>query len=131
MVGLSWADSAKLAKWLTSLAPRPFAVEECTDDPRLNKQQGKQSQIDRAPNISRDAQHVKLSDKLSNLHSIIEAPPLGWDVRRIQEYFIWAKKVSDGCKDANPGLANQLDELYRNGHFKLKGKQYKCHPDYS
>jgi len=108
-----------------------WAVGECSDDPNQNKQQRKQAQIDHAPHISEDAKHVKLADKLSNLHSIIEAPPSGWDQHRIQDYFVWAKRVSDGCKDANPGLADQLEELYKSATFTLKGKTYKCHPDYA
>lgn len=33
--------------------------------------------------------------KLHNLESIRRSPPVGWGVRRIQAYFIWAKQVTD------------------------------------
>lgn len=35
-----------------------------------------------------------------------------------------------GCKDANPGLASQLDTLFRTATFEHEGKVFKCHPSY-
>lgn len=57
--------------------------------------------------------------------------PIGWTPARVQEYFVWAKRVSDGCMDANPGLADELEKLYRQGEFTVRGKTYKAHPNYS
>ena len=33
--------------------------------------------------------------KLHNLESIRRSPPVGWGLKRIQAYFIWAKQVTD------------------------------------
>ncbi|GAA5859620.1 hypothetical protein JCM8547_006166 [Rhodosporidiobolus lusitaniae] len=107
-------------------------VLECSDDKDLPSHARKQAQIDTAPHKSVEAKHVKLADKLSNLTDLIsvEGRPRGWSVKRIQEYFIWSKRVTDSCKHVNPGLGDQLEALYRSGTFAHGGKEYKCHPDY-
>ncbi|GAA5898577.1 hypothetical protein JCM6882_000870 [Rhodosporidiobolus microsporus] len=106
-------------------------VLECSDDKTLNKEARKQAQIDSAAHKSDEAKHVKLADKLSNLTDLIseEGRPRGWSVERIQEYFIWSKRVTDSCKSVNPGLGDQLDALYQTATFvHADGKTYKCHP---
>ncbi|GAA6008159.1 uncharacterized protein JCM10292_001865 [Rhodotorula paludigena] len=107
-------------------------VLECSDDKALSKEARKQAQIDSAPHKSDEAKHVKLADKLSNLRDLMssEGRPSGWSVQRIQEYFVWSKRVTDSCIHVNPGIGAQLDEIYRQGTFEVKGKTYKCHPDY-
>ncbi|GAA6031935.1 hypothetical protein JCM8097_003350 [Rhodosporidiobolus ruineniae] len=107
-------------------------VLECSDDKLLNKEARKQAQIDTAAHKSDEAKHVKLADKLSNLTDLISVHgrPKGWSVHRIQEYFIWSKRVTDQCVHVNPGIGAQLEELYRGATFEHGGKRYKCHPDY-
>lgn len=41
--------------------------------------------------------HAELADKLANLSDLLSerGTPVGWQPKRIQEYFIWAKKVTD------------------------------------
>lgn len=72
-------------------------VEECTDDKALLKNERKRMQVAKAASKSDEAKHVKLADKLSNLTSLAskEGVPAGWSVSRIQEYFVWAKQVTD------------------------------------
>ena len=84
-----------------------------------------------------------------------EGRPSGWPVERIQvrllslpslrserhfltpgpnirqEYFVWAKKVTDACRSVNPGLAEELETIYREGQFEHGGQTYRCHPSYS
>ncbi|SGY30271.1 BQ5605_C002g01137 [Microbotryum silenes-dioicae] len=105
-------------------------VMECTDDGTLSKAERKQTQIDRAPSRSFRAKQVKLADKWSNLTDLTIDVPVGWTAQRVQEYFIWGKKVVDGCKGANPGMEAELDELFKWGTFKHEGKEYECHPTY-
>ncbi|GBC04655.1 hypothetical protein RclHR1_00580020 [Rhizophagus clarus] len=48
--------------------------------------------------------------------------------KKKKEYYIWAKKVTDGARGINQKLEEQLDEIYANGIFVLQGEEYKCHP---
>lgn len=71
-----------------------------------------------------------------------------------QEYFVWSQQVTarkpslpsflsfhrspssllaslfTACAHVNPGIAAQLEELYKTGMFLHSGKTYKCHPNY-
>ncbi|ORY75006.1 HD domain-containing protein 3 [Leucosporidium creatinivorum] len=108
-------------------------VMECSDDPSLNKAARKQAQIDHAPHKSWDAKHVKLADKLSNLTDLSSpgGVPIGWTRERVEEYFQWGKRVTDAIgKDANPGLSEQLEELYTKATFEFGGKTWKALPGY-
>lgn len=39
------------------------------------------------------AKLVKLADKLYNLRDLERGTPVGWDKRRVKEYFKWSKEV--------------------------------------
>jgi (p)ppGpp synthase/HD superfamily hydrolase len=52
-------------------------VEEVTNDPALSSEENKQRQVDHAPNMSMDAQLVKLADRLYNIRDLKNAA--GWD----------------------------------------------------
>ncbi|KAL7420730.1 hypothetical protein Q5752_004681 [Cryptotrichosporon argae] len=104
-------------------------VDECSDDPAMSGPQRKAEQVRTAPTRSREAQMVKLADKLHNLESIRRSPPVGWSVRRVQAYFVWAKQVTDICALAHPPLAARLQELYETAYTRVNGAYYPCHPD--
>lgn len=88
--------------------------------------------------ISRE---VADSSKLHNLESIRRSPPVGWGVRRIQAYFMWAKQVTDGesplesllltevCAPANAELAARLQKLYETAYTRVEGEYFPCHPE--
>ena len=61
--------------------------QECTDPPDLSARARKDLQVATAPKKSKEAQQVKLADKLHNLRSILEDPPVGWTAKRCQDYF--------------------------------------------
>ncbi|CAB4397227.1 HD domain-containing protein 3-like protein [Rhizophagus irregularis] len=103
-------------------------VAECTDDKSLEKEERQRLQIEHTPHISKQAKEVKLADKLYNLRDIMKDAPIGWSKKRVQEYYIWAKKVTDGARGINQKLEEQLDDIYANGVFVLQGEEYKCHP---
>ncbi|ORX33456.1 hypothetical protein BD324DRAFT_639852 [Kockovaella imperatae] len=103
-------------------------VEECTDNTALSGQERKAEQVRTAGSKSKEAQQVKLADKLHNLESIRRSPPDGWTARRVQNYFIWAKEVTDACAEAHPPLADRLERLYKTAYTKVNGKYYPCHP---
>ncbi|XP_067136274.1 guanosine-3',5'-bis(diphosphate) 3'-pyrophosphohydrolase MESH1 [Centruroides vittatus] len=91
-------------------------VVEVTDDKTLPKAVRKQAQIDTAAGLSHEAKLVKLADKLSNLRDLERATPIGWNEKRVQEYFIWASKVVEGLKGTNERL-----EMLLNKCFQLRG----------
>ncbi|RIA87973.1 HD domain-containing 3 [Glomus cerebriforme] len=103
-------------------------VAECTDDKTLEKAEIKRLQIEHTPHLSKQAKEVKLADKLYNLRDIKREAPIGWSKERVQEYVIWAKKVTDGARGTNQMLEEQLNEIYSKGVFEFQGEQYKCHP---
>lgn len=61
---------------------------------------------------------MKLADKLYNLRDLKRATPVGWSEDRVSEYFVWAKKVTDGIstssglKGTNVKLDKLLEEIY-------------------
>jgi guanosine-3',5'-bis(diphosphate) 3'-pyrophosphohydrolase len=84
-------------------------VAEVTDDKSLDKADRKRLQIEHAPHISREAQLVKLADKICNVRDVARTPPPGWTLSRRQEYFDWAKRVVDGLRGASPALEAAFD----------------------
>jgi hypothetical protein len=40
------------------------------------------------------------------------ATPIGWTEKRVEEYFVWAKKVTDGCKGVDEKMESILADLY-------------------
>ncbi|CAG8489308.1 12405_t:CDS:10 [Ambispora gerdemannii] len=105
-------------------------VEECTDDKSLPRLDRKRLQIESTPHKSNKAKAIKLADKLNNLRDLVRATPIGWSIQRVQEYFIWAKKVTDGIEGVNEKLEAELDELYRDATLEFEGQTYKGHPEY-
>jgi guanosine-3',5'-bis(diphosphate) 3'-pyrophosphohydrolase len=87
-------------------------VLEVTDDQLLPPVLRKRLQVIKAPHTSPMAKLVKLADKLCNIQDILHAPPAGWDVRRKQKYFDWAKEVVDGVRGTNSRLEKAFDEAY-------------------
>lgn len=88
-------------------------VAEVTDNKHLPKAERKRLQVERAHLRSYEAKLIKLSDKIDNLLSLLDDPPLGWDVKRIQGYFVWSKFVVEGLKGTNGNLEKQIDDLFR------------------
>ncbi|XGW23570.1 hypothetical protein V3C99_005639 [Haemonchus contortus] len=86
-------------------------VKECTDDKSLPKDVRKKAQIENAPKHSHKAKLVHLADKLYNLRDIERQTPIGWDRRRVKEYFKWSKEVIAGMKGTNENLEMTLDDL--------------------
>ena len=87
-------------------------VAEVTDDKALPKAERKRQQIEHAATISEKAKLVKLADKICNLRDVANSPPSGWDLRRRQEYFDWAKEVIDRLRGVNHGLEAVFDRAY-------------------
>ncbi|CAG8490417.1 6733_t:CDS:2 [Cetraspora pellucida] len=103
-------------------------VEEVTDDKSLQTAERKRLQIEHTPHISDKAKLVKLADKLYNLRDMQRSVPVNWSKDRVQEYFVWSKKVTDGAKGISQLLDDQLEDLYQNGTFELDNETYESYP---
>jgi guanosine-3',5'-bis(diphosphate) 3'-pyrophosphohydrolase len=68
-------------------------VMEVTDDKKLEKQERKWRQIEKAPGLSPRAKTIKLADKIANLTDLIASPPADWPLERQQQYVDWSNKV--------------------------------------
>ena len=90
-------------------------VAEVTDDKALPKEARKQIQIDTAHKKSPEAKLVKLADKLHNLRSLDsdDGVPVGWEEKRVQEYFVWAYNVVKGLRGSNDRMEMELDILFK------------------
>lgn len=94
-------------------------VEEVTDDTQLPKADRKRLQIEHAPHLSREAQHVKLADKIANVRSVTETPPTNWPLKRRQEYLDWADHVVSGLRGVNAPLEAFYDAVVAEGRRVL------------
>jgi (p)ppGpp synthase/HD superfamily hydrolase len=88
-------------------------VAEVTDDKSLKKAERKRLQIDTAATKSRQARLLKIADKTSNLRSMADSPPTGWDLDRRDDYVRWAEEVVAGCRGLNDVLERAFDEAAR------------------
>jgi guanosine-3',5'-bis(diphosphate) 3'-pyrophosphohydrolase len=79
-------------------------VMEVTDDKKLEKQERKRIQIEKAPRLSPRAKVIKLADKIANLTDILTSPPAHWSLERRQQYVDWSNKVIAGCRGHNASL---------------------------
>lgn len=76
-------------------------ILDCTDDKTQTKYDRKKHQIEHSLEISESAVLVKLVDKISNLNSMLEIPPVGWSINRILGYTIWSKRVVNSLSNNN------------------------------
>ena len=85
-------------------------VLEVTDDKNQDKLDRKAAQVAHAPHLSRDAQALKLADKISNVFDVAFSKPVDWPVERQLEYFDWASRVVAGLRGCNSALEALFDE---------------------
>lgn len=105
-------------------------VSEVSDDKSLGKVERKKLQIEHAKHISNGGKLIKLADKLSNLHSIIDdGDDAPWDREVCQGYFIWAKHVCENAYGVNEKLDSLLKDLFINGKLNMEGGEYPVIPE--
>jgi (p)ppGpp synthase/HD superfamily hydrolase len=88
-------------------------VEEVTDDKTLDREARKIQQVLAAPGKTLRARMIKIADKIANLRSIADSPPLGWSSRRKREYIAWARDVVAACGPTNARLEALFEEAVR------------------
>ena len=103
-------------------------VEEVSDNKSLPKEQRKRLQILNAEDKSDDAKLLALADKIANLEDLSRGPegiPMGWTVKRIQSYFVWAKRVYDnGLKGQNKRLDKCFNTIIKGEFEYFDGNNY-------
>ena len=82
-----------------------------TDDKSLRWQMRKQAQIDHAAGSSSRVVALKLADKVSNLYSLRDTPPHGWDAAEIRKYIDWAHAVVSRLPEGNAELLAQYEGI--------------------
>lgn len=85
-------------------------VLEVSDDKSLDKPVRKATQIEHAPHLSKDAQALKLADKISNVFDVAFNKPIDWAPERQLEYFDWASRVVAGLRGCNSALEAEFDQ---------------------
>ena len=101
-------------------------VEEVTDDKYLPKAERKRLQIEHAPHLSSQAQLVKLADKISNVRSMMLAPPLDWPHERRLAYLNWTEQVVAGLRGCNVALEALYDECLRASREQLAAERHQA-----
>jgi guanosine-3',5'-bis(diphosphate) 3'-pyrophosphohydrolase len=94
-------------------------VQEVTDDKSLPPAVRKRLQVEHAPHLSAQAKAIKLADKISNLHDLLDSPPVNWSAARQQEYLLWTEEVVNGLRGTNPALEAQYDKILQDGKKSL------------
>lgn len=87
-------------------------VRELTDDMRLHSHLRKQLEVAHAPNMSAEAQAIKVADKLSNVRAIYSSPPEGWSLERKRDYCEFARALVQSCPEAPKGLVERFEQAY-------------------
>jgi hypothetical protein len=83
-------------------------VLEVTDDKSLPREERKRLQVETAPHKPARTRMLKIADKIANLRSIAESPPVGWSPRRKREYVAWAREVVAACGPTNEMLETRF-----------------------
>lgn len=75
-------------------------VEDVTDDITLSSAERKHLEIQAAASGTREAQSIKVADKISNLRALITTPPVGWSIERRLNYCHFARNLVAVCTQA-------------------------------
>ncbi len=74
-------------------------INECSDDKSLAKVERKKLQIEHFRGASCEAKCIKLADKLDNLTSLLNDPPLMWSPQVVKGYALWSWAVVSSNTD--------------------------------
>ncbi len=86
-------------------------VRAVTDDKRLPQHVRKRLQIEHAPQAPARVANLKTADKISNLRSILDAPPPRWPEERRAQYVAWAHAVVTRLHGIHPELLRQYEAI--------------------
>ena len=94
-------------------------VLELSDDKSLPKPVRKRLQVEHAGNLSSRARLVKIADKISNIHDIMDSPPVGWSCEERLNYIVWAEEVINRLRGTNENLERYFDTLCSEAKKKI------------
>lgn len=97
-------------------------VVEVSDDKALKKKQRKQLQVDTAGRLSREAQMIRVADKIANLEDIAAHPPRDWSKKRKRKYVDWATEVVRKCRKCPAPLKQKFVKVRDELQATLGGK---------
>lgn len=103
-----------------------MTIAELTDDPALSYQQQMQNHIDHAPQMSLNAQLVKLADRLHNLSCLLDNPPSNWTQAEIADYFAWSQQLLAAFQGVNKHLEKRLAKVIK--AFERNQEHSSCTP---
>lgn len=83
-------------------------IQEVTNDPDLSSDENKAKQIEDAPDMSLDAQLVKLADRVYNVRDLYIATP-SWSAEKIAAYYNWGELLLEALRGTNFGLELALE----------------------
>ncbi len=86
-------------------------VQEVTNDPDLDSEENKWRQIEHAPNMSMEAQLVKLADRLYNVRDLSYSTPEGWSEEKVAGYYRWGERLLAVLGGVNRALEEALAGL--------------------
>lgn len=95
----------EFGSWIADL------VVTVTDDKSLPWAERKVQQVEQAAFASPETASLKLADKISNLRSLMTAPPEGWSTARLTKYVDWAHQVVSRLPAPNPILMGQYQQI--------------------
>lgn len=96
-------------------------VRAVTDDKRLPQHIRKNLQIEHAAHAPVRVANLKTADKISNLRSILDAPPPHWTERRREQYVAWAHAVVTRLHGVDAVLLGEYESV--------RAKLLTKHPD--
>jgi len=102
-------------------------IEEVSDNKSLPKEQRKRLQILNAEDKSHDAKLLSIADKIANLEDLSSGPrgiPIGWTIKRVQDYFMWAKRVHKGLRGQNKRLDKCFNAIIKGQFEYFDGNNY-------
>ncbi len=86
-------------------------VKEMTMKKNVSLKEQKKAQIIQAFRQTPNVAVIKLSDKLSNLGTLLHSPPTNWSKDRIDQYFQWAQSVIENLPDSNHLLKKAVKKV--------------------
>ena len=86
-------------------------VQAVTDDKTLAKHVRKNLQLEHAPLAPARVANLKTADKISNLRSLLDAPPGWWTEAHKVQYIAWAHAVVTQLRSVHPSLLREYEVI--------------------